>query len=54
MGMCFLKVGVIVIEVVEVFFWVFEDKEIINVGYGFNLFIDGIVECDVIIVDYLG
>lgn len=38
----------------EVVIKYFEDREIINVGFGSNLIMDGIVECDVIVVDYLG
>lgn len=33
---------------------VLEDREITNAGYGSNLAMDGVVECDAVIVDHEG
>ncbi|KAM0330703.1 hypothetical protein ACHAQA_003655 [Verticillium albo-atrum] len=54
MGMKFLKSGASATEAVEAALRVLEDKEITNAGYGSNLSIEGTVECDATIVDYLG
>jgi len=41
-------------EAVEVAIKTLEDREITNAGYGSNLAMDGVVECDASIVDHLG
>lgn len=49
-----LKAGGTAVEAVEAAIKVLENNEITNAGYGSNLSIDGIVECDATIVDHYG
>lgn len=52
--MNFLRAGGSAVDAVEAAIRVLEDKEITNAGYGSNLTMEGVVECDATIVDYLG
>lgn len=54
MAMTILKNGDSAVAAVEAAIRVLEDKEITNAGYGSNLTIEGVVECDATIVDHLG
>lgn len=49
-----LRAGGTALDAVEAAIKVLEDKEITNAGFGSNLSIEGIVECDATIVDHLG
>lgn len=49
--MALLKGGGSAVEAVELAVKVLEDREITNAGYGSNLSMDGVVECDAVIID---
>lgn len=52
--MLVLKNGGSAIDAVEMAIKTLEDREITNAGYGSNLAMDGVVECDASIVDHYG
>ncbi|KAF2472180.1 N-terminal nucleophile aminohydrolase [Lindgomyces ingoldianus] len=54
MAMMILRNGGSAIDAVEIAVKVLEDREITNAGYGSNLTMDGVVECDACIVDHHG
>lgn len=49
-----LKNGASAVDAVEMAIKVLEDRKITNSGYGSNLCLDGVVECDATIVDEFG
>ncbi|KAF1817193.1 N-terminal nucleophile aminohydrolase [Eremomyces bilateralis CBS 781.70] len=53
-AMALLKNGSTAVEAIEGAIKVLEDREITNAGYGSNLSMDGVVECDASIVDHFG
>ncbi|KAF2461001.1 nucleophile aminohydrolase [Lineolata rhizophorae] len=54
LGMAVIRAGGTAVEAVESAIKVLEDREITNAGYGSNLAMDGVVECDASIVDHFG
>nr|POE72434.1 putative beta-galactosidase a [Quercus suber] len=51
--MALLRAGGSATDAVEIAIKVLEDREITNAGYGSNLAIDGVVECDAVIVNHV-
>ncbi|KAH3960498.1 hypothetical protein HBI38_192010 [Parastagonospora nodorum] len=54
LAMLILKNGGTAVDAVEAAIKTLEDREITNAGYGSNLAMDGVVECDAAIVDHHG
>lgn len=53
-AMTLLKNGADAVDAVEMAIKLLEDREITNAGYGSNLTMDGVVECDATLVDHFG
>nr|POF02405.1 putative threonine aspartase [Quercus suber] len=53
-AMAVLRSGGSATDAAEIAIKVLEDREITNAGYGSNLAIDGVVECDAVIVNHAG
>jgi taspase (threonine aspartase 1) len=52
--MAVMESGGSAVDAVEIAIKVLEDREITNAGYGSNLGLGGVVECDAIVVDHRG
>jgi taspase, threonine aspartase, 1 len=53
-AMAMLRAGGSAMDAVEVAIRALEDREITNAGYGSNLTMAGVVECDAVMVDHQG
>jgi len=53
-AMAVLHSGGTSVDAIEIAVKVLEDREITNAGYGSNLAMDGVVECDASIIDHHG
>ena len=53
-AMAVMRGGGSAVDAVEIAVKVLEDREITNAGYGSNLAMDGVVECDAVMVDHCG
>jgi taspase (threonine aspartase 1) len=52
--MAVLNAGGSAVDACEMAIKCLEDREITNAGYGSNLSMDGVVECDAVLVDHMG